>query len=143
MLRPYSRLTEIADEKGKGTGKFKVLVDFPDQDENGHPHGDAHPETAVRRMKDLPQVYGNLFRSGVVSGIGSGSGPGTPTGGKIDLRKLTQEQYMEIRAKKPRTSRPAPQQKGSGVERLQASRHRRLAMDSGTRVGRQDRSQQP
>src|SRR5208283_5000095 len=79
VLKPYSRLTEIVDEQGKGTGKFKVLIDFPDQDDNGQPTTVTHTaESAVRRMKDLPQVYGNLFRSGVVSGIGSGSGPGTP-----------------------------------------------------------------
>jgi predicted RNase H-like nuclease (RuvC/YqgF family) len=102
VLKPHSRLTEIVDEKGKGTGKFKVLVDFPDQDENGQPTTVTHTaESAVRRMKDLPQIHGNLFRSGVVSGIGSGSGPGTPTGGKIDVRKLSQEQYMELRAKNP------------------------------------------
>ncbi len=35
MLRPMTRLTEITDEKtGKGTGKFKVVVDFPDTDPN-------------------------------------------------------------------------------------------------------------
>ena len=72
VLKPYSRLTEITDEKGKGTGHFKVFVEFPDQDENGQPTVVAHtPESAVRRMKELPQTYGNLFKSGVVSGIGS------------------------------------------------------------------------
>ena len=35
VLRPMTRLTEITDEKtGKGTGKFKVVVDFPDTDPN-------------------------------------------------------------------------------------------------------------
>ena len=35
VLRPMTRLTEITDEKtGKGTGKFKVMVDFPDTDPN-------------------------------------------------------------------------------------------------------------
>jgi hypothetical protein len=52
-------------------------------------------------MQAKPNAYGNLFKSGVVSGIGSGSAPGTPTGGKLDLRKLTQQQYMEIREKNP------------------------------------------
>ena len=44
-------------------------------------------------MKELPQVYGNLFKSGVVSGIGSSSATGglaSGSGGKVDLRKLTQ-----------------------------------------------------
>ena len=65
-------------------------------------------------MKDLPQVFGNLFKSGVVSGVGSGSGPGTPAGGKLDLRKLTQQQYMEIRAKNPELLGLRPNKKGRG-----------------------------
>jgi hypothetical protein len=107
VLRPMTRLSEITDEKtGKGTGKFKVVVDFPDTDPNtGEPTVTLHsPESAVKRMKDLPQMYGNLFKSGVVSGIGSSSATGglaSGSGGKIDVRKLTQQQYMEIREKNP------------------------------------------
>jgi hypothetical protein len=55
-------------------------------------------------MKELSAVYGNLFKSGVVSGIGSSSATGglaSGSGGKIDVRKLTQQQYMEIREKNP------------------------------------------
>ena len=51
-----TRLTEITDEKtGKGTGKFKVVVDFPDTDPNtGEPTVTLHtPESAAKRMKEL------------------------------------------------------------------------------------------
>jgi hypothetical protein len=114
-----TRLSEITDEKtGKGTGKFKVVVDFPDTDPNtGEPTVTLHsPESAVKRMKDLPQMYGNLFKSGVVSGIGSSSATGGPTGGngKLDFRKLTQQQYMEIRAKNPELLGLRPIKKGQG-----------------------------
>jgi hypothetical protein len=54
-------------------------------------------------MKDIPK-YSNLFKSGAVGGIGSSSATGglTPGGsGKIDVRKLTQQQYMDIREKNP------------------------------------------
>jgi hypothetical protein len=107
QLRPMTRLTEITDEKtGKGTGKFKVVVDFPDTDPNtGEPTVTLHtPESAAKRMKELSAVYGNLFKSGVVSGIGSSSATGglaSGSGGKIDVRKLTQAQYMDIREKNP------------------------------------------
>ena len=90
VLRPMTRLTEITDEKtGKGTGKFKVVVDFPDTDPNtGEPTVTLHsPESAVKRMKELPQIYGNLFKSGVVSGIGSSAATGglaSGGGGKMD-----------------------------------------------------------
>jgi hypothetical protein len=107
VLRPMTRLTEITDEKtGKGAGKFKAVVDFPDTDPNtGEPTVTLHtPESAVKRMKELPQIYGNLFKSGVVSGIGSSAATGGLTsggGGKLDPRRLTQQQYMEIREKNP------------------------------------------
>jgi len=105
VLRPLTRLTEITDEKsGKGTGRFKVVVDFPDADPNtGEPTVTLHtPESAVKRMKDIPK-FSNLFKSGAVSGIGSSSATGglASGGGKIDVRKLSQQQYMEIRAKNP------------------------------------------
>jgi hypothetical protein len=105
VLRPMSRLEEVTDLKtGKGAGQFRVVVDFPDTDESGQPVTHTlSPAETTRRMKELPNLYGNFFRSGVVSGIGSGTGAGSPIagGGKLDLRKLTQQQYMEIRAKNP------------------------------------------
>ena len=120
VLRPMTRLTEITDEKtGKGTGKFKVMVDFPDTDPNtGEPTVTLHtPESAVKRMKDLPQVYGNLFKSGVVSGIGSSAATGglaSGAGGKVDPRKLSQEQYLKIRQENPALLGLRPQKGKSG-----------------------------
>ena len=118
VLRPMTRLSEITDPKsGKGTGKFEVKVDFPDTDPTtGEPISALHtPESAVKRMKDLPGIYGNLFKSGVVSGIGSSAATGglaSGTGGKIDPRKLTQQQYMEIREKHPEQLGLRPPKKG-------------------------------
>jgi hypothetical protein len=94
----------MTDEKtGKPTGKFKVVVDFPDRDESGAAvTRELSSREATKRMKEQPDQWGNFFRANVVSGIGSGSGGGTPTGnGKIDVRKLTQQQYMELREKNP------------------------------------------
>ncbi len=107
ILRQMTRITEVSDEKtGKGTGKFKVVVDFPDTDATtGEAVVTLHtPESAVKRMKELAAVYGNLFKSGVVSGIGSSSvSGGTALGasGKVDVKNLTAAQYAEIRAKNP------------------------------------------
>jgi hypothetical protein len=55
-------------------------------------------------MKELPARYGNLFKSGVVSGIGASSATGgiaPGSSGKLDVRKLTPQQYQDIRAKNP------------------------------------------
>jgi hypothetical protein len=119
VLRPKTRLTEITDEKtGKGTGKFKVVVDFPDTDPNtGEPTVTLHtPESAVKRMKELPK-YANLFKSNIVSGIGSSAATGglaPGAGGKVDPRKLTQEQYLKIRAENPALLGLRPQKGKSG-----------------------------
>ena len=116
VLRPMTRLTEIVDEKtGKGTGRFEVKVDFPDTDPTtGESTVTIHtPEGAVKRMKQLDQ-FANLFKSSVVSGIASSSATGglASGSGKIDLRKLTQAQYMEIREKNPELLGLRPLKKG-------------------------------
>ena len=83
VLRPMTRLSEITDTKtGKGTGKFEVKVDFPDTDPNtGEPISALHtPQTAVKRMKELPK-YVNLFKSNVVSGVGANAATGGLTPG--------------------------------------------------------------
>lgn len=115
QLRPLSRAVEVTDEKtGKPTGKFKVVVEFPDRDESGAAvTRELSPREATKRMKELPEQWGNFFRANVRSGIGSGSGPGTPTGGgKVDPRKLTMQQYVEIRAKSPELLGLRPNKKG-------------------------------
>jgi hypothetical protein len=105
LLRPMTKLLEVVDEKtGKTTGKYKPMVEMSDVDpKTGEPVQMVRtPEEAVKRMKELPETYGNLFKSGVVSGIGAGVATGgAPGGGRIDVRKLTSQQYREIRAKNP------------------------------------------
>jgi hypothetical protein len=104
ILRAMSRTEQVQDEKtGQFTGAVKVLIDFTDADPvTGEPvKKEYDPDTAVKRMKELPAQFGNLFKSGVVSGLGSSSGAATGANGKIDLRKLTPQQYADIRAKSP------------------------------------------
>ena len=99
VLRPMTRAEEVVDPKtGKGSGKFRAVVDLPDTDPStGEKLVVTHtPASAVKRMKELPQIYGSLFKANVVSGLGSSSGTGL-SNGKIDPRKLTQEQYLKIR----------------------------------------------
>lgn len=105
LLRPMTRMQEKADDNGNPLGVFSPVIDFPDIDETS---GDQittlrTPEEAVQRMKELPQHYGNLFRSNVVSGVGSGSATGGVKSGegRIDPTKLTPEQYRKIRKENP------------------------------------------
>ena len=101
LLRPSTRVVERADERGKGTGDYEVVVDLPDTDEQGNPTTRTlSARDALETMQTKP-TYGNLFKSNAVSGIASSSGAGVTPGGKIDVRNLTQEQYMELRRTNP------------------------------------------
>jgi hypothetical protein len=117
QLRPWTRVIEVMDEKsGKPTGKYKPVVDMPDVDAttNEQVIMNRSPEEAVKRMKEMPEQWGNLFRSNVVSGIGSSSATGSlmpGQGGKIDVRKLTPTQYREIREKNPELLGLAPKRR--------------------------------
>lgn len=107
QLKPWTRMMEIMDEKtGKPTGKYKPMVDMPDVDAttNEQVIMARTPDEAVKRMKELADVYGNLFKGGVVSGIGANSataGIAAGSNGKVDPRKLSMQQYLEIREKNP------------------------------------------
>ena len=107
LLRPMTQMRPATDEDGgEIENQMNPMIDFPDIDEKT---GDRivtlrTPEQAVQRMKELPEHYGNLFRANVVSGIGSGAATGGVTsgeGGRIDVTKLTSEQYRKLREDNP------------------------------------------
>ncbi len=106
LLRPMTRMVEQIGDSGQPTGELVPMIDFPDIDTNT---GESimtrrTPEEAVRRMKELPEQYGNLFKSNVVSGIGAGSATGglaSGANGRVDPRKLTTEQYIKLRKENP------------------------------------------
>ena len=106
LLKPQTKMVEKTVEKGHGRGEFTPMVDFPDKDPDTNEPimTQRTPEEAVKRMKELPELYGNLFKSGVVSGIGGNSATGglaPGANGQVDVRKLSSAQYREIRAKNP------------------------------------------
>lgn len=108
LLQGATKLVEDTDANGRANGNFKVMVDFEDVDPttNDKVMTTRTPEEAVKRMKELPEVYGNLFRSNVVSGIGANSSAaGYPAGanGKPDLRKLAQnpELFRKVMKENP------------------------------------------
>jgi hypothetical protein len=106
QLRGQTELVPDVDPTtGKPTGTFTPMVKMMDKDATTGEMVKCSrtPDEAVKRMKDMPDTWGNLFRSGVVSGIGAGTATGglMPGQGKIDVRKLTHAQYLEIRAKNP------------------------------------------
>jgi len=104
LLQPITELRPDIDKEGKETGRLVPMIDFPDIDEKT---GESiktlrSPKDAVKRMKELPQLYGNLFKSNVVSGVGAGTAAGNVAGnGRVDASKLTPEQYRKIRQDNP------------------------------------------
>jgi len=113
QLRPLTKLVPEMDPKtAKPTGKFRPMVEMQTVNQTtGEMETKAYtPEDAVKKMKDDPTNRGNMFRSGVVSGIGSSSAPGglKSGNGQIDLRKITPQQYLEIRQKNPELLRARP-----------------------------------
>jgi hypothetical protein len=117
LLRQQTKMIEETDPKtGKLTGKIKPMVEMlAVNPTTGDMETKAYtPEDAVKRLKDTPEQWGNLFRPNVVSGIGASSATGGLTpgqGGKIDVRKLTPQQYREIREKNPELLGLAPKRR--------------------------------
>lgn len=94
LLRPMTKM--VGDNP---------MVDFPDVEaDTGNPIvKQMTPTEAVQRMKQLVDVHGNLFKSNVVSGVGAGSSTGgTPGSGKVDVKKLTMEQFLQLRKTNPK-----------------------------------------
>ena len=104
ILQPMTKIIELQDENGAGTGEWTTMVDLPDVDaKTGEPIITRRtPEDAVKRMRELPTQFGNLFTSNVVSGIGTGVASGSGASkGSINARNLTPVQYMELRKTNP------------------------------------------
>jgi hypothetical protein len=91
LLKPDTELKDIE-------GELTPMVNFNDIDEKtGLPVQTlCTPADAVKRMQQLPKIYGNLFRSNVVSGVGAGQGSGI-TQNAYDYENITSEQYRKNR----------------------------------------------
>jgi flagellar biosynthesis GTPase FlhF len=99
LLRPRTRLVQEIDAEGKPIDHFTAKVKFDDTDKDGKPITlDLQIGEAVKRMKELPEKYGNLFKGTASSGLGGNTG--TP-GKKPNVAKMTTEEYMEARKKDP------------------------------------------
>jgi len=117
QLRSQTKMLEETDSKtGKLTGKFRPMVEMQTLNTTtGEMETKAYsPDEAVKKMKEMPEQFGNLFRPNVVSGIGAGTatgGPNMPGGGKIDVRKLSHEEFLKIRAEHPEWLGLAPKRR--------------------------------
>jgi len=60
------------------------------------------PSEAVEKMRDEPELFGNLFKANIVGGLGSNSSVGGATSGKpVNVKTLTPEQYRKLKKENP------------------------------------------
>lgn len=62
LVKPAAELVEVVGEDGTPTGQFEVKIKMDGLT--------LSVEDAVKRMKEKPEQFGNLFKSGVKGGIG-------------------------------------------------------------------------
>lgn len=102
IVSPMTKLVEVLDDDGNPTGDLVPRVSFPDKNKSGEDIIlELTVSDAVKRMRELPDQHGNLFRESKTSGMGqTGS-----TGGekKVDINKVANDAaaYRRLRAEKP------------------------------------------
>lgn len=100
LLMPKTRIVEILDSEGKPTGRYIPKVKMHDKDKEGKTiELDLTVSEAIKRMKDNPERFGNLFKSGVQGGLGGGRGGAAGGGGESGEPPTDPEAYREWRKK--------------------------------------------
>lgn len=100
LLMPKTRLVEVLGSDGKTVVGHAPKVKFRAPNEKGEDvELDLTIEETIKRMKDLPERFGNLFESGVTGGLGGKGSSGGGSGGSniTDLAKQSPEAYRANR----------------------------------------------
>ena len=94
-----ARIDPITDEGGKDTGGFKPVVTFDDKDADGKAFTNEAMviSEAVKRMKEMPDKFGNLFKETMAGGVGGDSGSGN-SGPGMKPGELDPKAYQKARA---------------------------------------------
>lgn len=100
LLMPKTRLVEVLDADGKTVKGYIPKAKIRTTNDKGEViELDLTIEETVKRLKDKPESYGNLFEAGVNSGLG-GKGSTGGGGGSGDLESLAKgdaENYRKNR----------------------------------------------
>lgn len=99
MLLPLTSVIEELDADQKKTGNFISSVQFPTVDKEGKPVKlTLSVDAAVKKMTEIPDLYGNLFQNGAAPGAGSGQGNRTSgSNGIPDLDSMNPADYAKNR----------------------------------------------
>lgn len=100
ILRPLTRVVELANDKGEPTGEFETRVKLQTKDKEGQPVVlDLDPIQAVKQLAEMGEEYDNLFISPATGGLGSANRGNAGNGGVVDRSKLSTEDYISQRKK--------------------------------------------
>ena len=98
-LRPRTRMVQDVGEDGRLADHWTAKVKFDDADKAGKPIIlDLTVTDAVKRMKELPERYGNLFKGAASGGLGGNTGS---QGKAPDVKAMSTAEYLERRKKDP------------------------------------------
>jgi hypothetical protein len=103
LLGPQTQLSEVLGEDGKPTGAYQPLIKFVDVDDDGKPTTlSLSPVDAMKRMKELPDRFGNLFMNPGAGGFGADNGSGGKGGKKTTIDAIKDPAaYMKWRKENP------------------------------------------
>lgn len=102
ILGQTTYLGEVLDSSGQPTGDFRPVIKFNDINESGEPVVlELSPQDAIKRMKELPELYGNLFKGSATGGMGGGGSTATDTPGSLKEILKDPEKYRKWRKSHP------------------------------------------
>lgn len=102
VLKPLTKMEETLDAEGKPTGNLAPVVTFPDVDSKGNQVILKLSVTdAVKRMKERPEDFGNLFEGDMNGGTGNLPNRVKGSNGKLDVGKLSFEDFKKLRKTNP------------------------------------------
>jgi hypothetical protein len=98
MIGGQAKIVEELTDSGEKTGRLVPRIEWEIKDDSGAITKVLKtPEEVVVLMKEDTQRHGNLFRSNVARGLGSGNAQGVSPSGRVDVKKLSPQQYAEMR----------------------------------------------
>ena len=99
VLAPRTEVVAEELDNGEKTGRYVTRVRVQKADEDGNVSEVlVTPSEAIEDMKNNPEKFGGLFRGNVAKGIGEGSNASFAGSGRVDVTKMSMDEYVKNRA---------------------------------------------